>query len=153
MKLSVTIEDVRLKSNLKVNQTLTFTEKSFFYTSLGFTRSHSYPLDDFPGFYHLIAGSYKSDKPVNITGIDKAHLKCDCINGCIVNGVREPILYFFALSSPPRHKNYIESGIKLFKKIKKSVLSHITFYFEDDNYKPVDFNTETISFTCQLIKI
>ena len=37
VKVSVTIDDVRLKSNLKTNQTLIFTEKSFFYTSLGFT--------------------------------------------------------------------------------------------------------------------
>ena len=29
----------------------------------------------------------------------------------------------------------------------------MTFYFEDDDHKPVDFNNETISFTCQLIKI
>ena len=35
----------------------------------------------------------------------------------------------------------------------KPVLSHITFYIEDDDHKAVDFNNETISFTCQLIKI
>ena len=101
VKVSVKIDDIRLKSNLKTNQTLIFTEKSFFYTILGFTRSRSYPLDDIDGFYQLIAGSYKSDKPINITGIDKIHLKCDCIEGSIVNGIREPILYSFALSSPP----------------------------------------------------
>ena len=50
-KISVTIDDVRLKSNLKTIQTLTFTEKSFFNTILGFTRSHSYPPDDTDGFY------------------------------------------------------------------------------------------------------
>ena len=105
------------------------------------------------GFYQLIAGSYKSDKPVNITGVDKIHLKCDSIQGSIVNGVREPILYSFALSSPPGHKIYKEPRVKLFKKINKSVLSHITFCFEDDDYKPVDFHGETISFTCQVIKI
>ena len=153
VKVSITIDDIRLKSNLKINQTLIFTEKSFFYTILGFTRSHSYPLDDIEGFYQLIAGSYKSEKPINITGIDKIHLKCDCIQGSIVNGIREPILYSFALSSPPGHKIYKEPRIKLFKKVNKSILSHITFYFEDDDYKPVDFNNETISFTCQLIKI
>ena len=86
MKVNITIDDVRLKCNLKTNQTLSFTEKSFFYTNLGFTISRSYPLDDIDGFCQLIAGSYKSDKPINITGIDKIHLKCDCINGSIVNG-------------------------------------------------------------------
>ena len=153
VKVSITIDDIRLKSNLKINQTLIFTEKSFFYTILGFTQSHSYPLDDIDGFYQLIAASYKSDKPINITGIDEINLKCDCIQGSIVNGKREPILYSFGLSSPPGHKIYKEPRVKLFKKINKSVLSHITFYFEDDDHKTVDFHNETISFTCQPIKI
>ena len=153
VKVNITIDDVRLKSNLKINQTLIFTKRSFFYTTLGFTQSRSYPLDDIDSHYQIIAGSYKSDKPINITGIDKIHLKCDCIQGSIVNGIREPILYSFALSSPPGHKIYKEPRVKLFKKINKSILSHITFYFEDDDHKAVDFNNETISFTCQLIKI
>ena len=153
VKVNITIDDIGLKSNLKINQTLIFTERSFFYTILGFTQSRSYPLDDIDSHYQIIAGSYKSDKPINITGIDKIHLKCDCIHGSIVNGIREPILYSFGLSSPPGHKIYKEPRVKLFKKVNKSVLSHITFYFEDDDYKPVDFHGETISFTCQLIKI
>ena len=106
VKVNITIDDMRLKSNLKINQTLIFTEKSFFYTILGFTQSRSYPLDDIDVFYQLIPGSYKSDKPINITGIDKIHLKCDCIQGSIVNGIREPILYSFASSRPPGHKIY-----------------------------------------------
>ena len=114
VKVNVTIDDVRLKSDLKTNQTLIFTEKSFFYTILRFTQSKFYPLDDIDGFYQLIAGLYTSDRPINITGINKIHLKCDCINGSIVNGVREPILYSFALSSPPGRKIYKEPGVKLF---------------------------------------
>ena len=39
VKVNITIDDIRLKSNLKINQTLIFTEKSFFYTILGFTQS------------------------------------------------------------------------------------------------------------------
>ena len=104
VKVNITIDDIKLKSNLNTNQTLIFTERSFFYTILGFTQSRSYPLDDIDSHYQIIAGSYKSDKPINITGIDKIHLKCDCIQGSIVNGIREPILYSFALSSPPGHK-------------------------------------------------
>ena len=70
VKVNVTKDDIRLKANLKTNQTLIFIEKSFFYTISGFTRSRSYPLDDIDGFYQLIAGSCKSDKTINITGID-----------------------------------------------------------------------------------
>ena len=87
VKVSVTIDDVRLKTNLKMNQTLIFTEKSLFYSILGFTRSQSYPLDDIGGFYHMISGSYKSDRPINISGVDKIHINCDCIQGSIVNGM------------------------------------------------------------------
>ena len=101
----------------------------------------------------MIAGSYESNKPINITGIDKVHLKCDCIQGSIMNGTRQTNLYSFALDQPPNHKIHKELRIKLFKKINKRVLSHITFYLEDDDYKPVDFKNEIVSFTCQLIKI
>ena len=153
VKIDITIDERKYKTDLKINQTLLFTNKSFFNTILGFTQSHSYPLEDIEGFYQLIAGSYKSERPINITGIDKVHLKCDCVDGSIVNGTREPILYSFALDQPPGHKIYKEPKVKLFKKINKRVLSHITFYLEDDDYKPVDFNNEIISFTCQLIKI
>ena len=153
VKIDINIDERKYKIDLKINQTLIFRNNSFFYTILGFTQSHSYPLDDIEGFYQLIAGSYKSDKPINITGIDKVHLKCNVVDGSIVNGIREPILYSFALDQPPGHKIYKEPKVKLFKKINKSVLSHITFYLEDDDYKAVDFNGEMISFTCQLIKI
>ena len=133
VKINVTIDDIRIKSILKINHTLIFTHKSFFYALLGFTQSHQGPLKDIEGSYQILAGSYKSDKPINITGIDKIHLKCDCIQGSIVNGIREPILYSFALISPPGHKIYEEPRVKLLKKVNKSVLSHITFYFEDDD--------------------
>ena len=153
IKINVSIDERKYKTDLKINQTLIFTNKSFFYTILGFTQSHFYPLDDIDGFYQLIAGSYKSDKPINIAGIDKVQIKCDFIDGSKMNGAREPILYSFALDQPPGHKIYKEPKVKLFKKINKSVLSHITFYFEDEDYKPVDFNNEIVLFTCQLIKI
>ena len=114
VKTSVTIDEEIYKSNLKINQTLIFTNKSFFYIILGFTQSHFYPLDDIDGFNQLTAGSYKSDEPINIRGTDKVHLKADCIQGYIVNGVRKPILYSLALDQPPGHNIYKEPRIKLF---------------------------------------
>ena len=75
------------------------------------------------------------------------------MQGSIVNGIRKPILYSFAFSSPPGHKIYKEPRIKLLKKINKSLLSHITFSFEDDDHKSVDFHAETIYFISQLDKI
>ena len=101
----------------------------------------------------MIAGSYKSDRPIDIAAVDKVHLKSDCIRGSMVNGVREPTLYSFALSVPPGYKLYKEPRVKLCKKINNSALSHITFYPEVDDHKPVDFSKKTVSFTSQLIKI
>ena len=139
VKLSNTIDDIRLKSNLKNNQTLIFTKRSFFYTLLGFVESQLGVLGDSPGFVQLILGSYKSDKSINITGIDKVRLKCECVNGSIINGVRQAILYNFALSLPTGHKVYKEPRIKLFEKINKPVLSHIVFYLEVGDHKPYLF--------------
>ena len=101
----------------------------------------------------MIAGTYRSDKPINFTGIDKIHIKADRVNGTIVNGIREPILYSFALDMPAGHKIYKEPKLKRLRKKNKSVLSHIKFYLEDDDHKPIIFNGGTISFTCQLFKI
>ena len=146
VKINVTVDERKHKTDLKTNQTLLFTNKNFFYTILGFIQSHSYALNDIDGFYQLIPGSYRSEKPINITGTDKVPLKAVCIDGTIMNGTREPISYSFGLDQPPRHKIYRYYTIK-------SVPSHITFYLEDDDYKAVDFNNQIVSFTCQLIKI
>ena len=59
---------------------------------LGFTQR------DYPSRTHT------SEKPVMITTTDKVHLKCDCVEGSIVNGIREQILFSFNLSAPPGYK-------------------------------------------------
>ena len=100
---------------------------------------------DIEGFIRKIPDINKRDKPVNTTGIAKIHLGRDCFTGSIVNGIREPILFSFGLSSPTGHERYKEPRIKPFKLI-NLFLSHITFNLEDDDHKAVDFNRETISF-------
>ena len=102
-------------------------------------------------FVQNIPGSHKSEKLIKITGIDKIHSKCDCIIGRFVNGVREPIFFSFALNKPPGHKFHREPRVKLSKKNKQTVLSHITFYLKDDGHIPVNLYCETISFTCYKI--
>ena len=153
MKESFTIDDFGSKSNLQFIQTLITFEKSLFYKIIGFTQSLLGVLGDIDEIFQLIPGGYKSDKPVNFTGMDKTHLKYDCINGSIVNGIREPIFFSFPLDQPARHKIQKEPGIELFKNVNEPILPHISFYLEDNNHKSIDFNGETISFTCQLIKI
>ena len=92
--------DIRLKSNLNNDKTIRFIRKSFWST---FTESHSGVSGYLPGFVQLIRGNWKSDLLNNIAGVDKVHLKCDCISGSIVNGVREPILVSFVLWPLPPH--------------------------------------------------
>ena len=96
VKVGVTTDDIRLKSNLYNNQTPVFTKKPLFSAVLGFAQSHSGPVGHIEGFIHLITGSYKNHKPNINTGIDKVDLKCDCFNNNNVNGVPERFLYKFA---------------------------------------------------------
>ena len=146
------IDDIRLRSNLTTNKTIRLTEKSF---SIKNT-IQSIPFRSFSQHFRLCSTdsrNLQSDNPIILTRTDKVHLKDDCIQGSIVNVRREAILYSFAPSSPPGRKIYKEPRMKLFEKINKSVLSHKTFYLEDDDHKPVDFKRETVSFTCKLIEI
>ena len=104
---------------------------SEFKKSLGFTNI------DYP------ARTHKSEKPVLIKTTDKVHLKCDCVDGSIVNGILEQILFSFNLSAPPGCKIIKEPNIILYLKINKTRLDSIQFFLEDSNYHPVGFNSET----------
>ena len=96
---------------------------------------------------------YVSDKILNLTTTDKIHLKCDAIEGSVVCGLRQPILYSFVLDKLPGYKVFSEPETIHYKKINKSVLNTITFYLEDDNNEEVNSNGETLTFTQQRIKI
>ena len=115
VKVKITIDDIRLKSNLTTNKTIRFTKKSFFYTKLVFSESYSRVLGEIEGFIQLTPATYKSDKRLNITGIDKNQLKC--INENIVNGIREPFLKSFGLTSLPVI-NYLKNLEQNFSKTK-----------------------------------
>ena len=121
---------------------LRFDERSFLHTLLGFTPYWDYKPPDL----------YTSDKILNLNTINKIHLKCDCIDGSIQDGIRQPKLYSFVLDKKPGFKIFYEPETIHYKKFKKSVLNTITFYLEDDNNKEVDFNQETLTFTLQMIK-
>ena len=84
---------------------------------------------------------------------NKIHLKCDCIDGSIQDGVRQPILFSFGLDKPSGYKIFCEPETIHYKKINKSVLNTITFYLDDNNNEVVNFNGETLTFTLQMIKI
>ena len=132
--------------------TLRFDEKSFFHTLLGFTPYWDYKPTN--AIHANPPGVYSSDKVIlNLNTINKIHLKCDCIDGSIQDGVRQPILYSFVLDKPSGYKIFCEPETIHYKKINNSVLNTVTFYLEDDNNKEVNFNQETLTFTLQMIKI
>ena len=144
--IDVEYDDITMKTKLVVRYgiiAIRFDEKSFFSTILGFTS----------GWDYKSYNKYTSQKIVNLGSTNKINLKCDVINGSIVDGFRKPILYSFVLDKLPGYKVFSEPETIHYKKINKSVLNTLTFYLEDDNKEEVDFNGETLTFTLQMIKI
>ena len=131
------------EQDILVLGTLKFDKRSFFHTLLGFV----------PYWDYKSPGVYTSDKILNLNTTNKIQLKCDVNDGCVVDGVRQPILYSFVLDKKPGYKIFSEPETIHYKKINKFVLNTTTFYLEDDNNKEVDFNQETLTFTLQMIKI
>ena len=120
-----------------------FDEQSFSSTVLGFT----------PGWDYKHYNKYISQKILNLGSTNKIHLKCDIIDGSVVDGVRQPILYSFVLDKKPGYKVFCEPETIHYKKTNKSVLNTMTFYLEDNNNTEVNFNGETLTFMLQMIKI
>ena len=144
--IDIEYDDITMKIKLDVRSgiiAIRFDEKSFFSTVLGFT----------PGWDYKHYNKYTSQKVVNLGSTNKIHLKCDCIDGSVVDGLRQPILYSFVLDKLPGYKVFCEPETIHYKKINKSVLNTITFYLENNNNEEVDFNGETLTFTLQMIKI
>ena len=113
-------DDISRKTKLVVSNGIIakrFDEKSFFSTILGFT----------PGWDYKHYDKYVSQKIVNLSNMNKRHLKCDCIDGSVVNGVRQPILFTFVLDKPSGYKILSEPETIHFKKINKSLLNTILF--------------------------
>ena len=67
VKVNITHDDIRLRSNLATNKTIRCTKKSFVFLVIGFVESCSWVLDDNPGSVQLIPGFYKNEKPSNNT--------------------------------------------------------------------------------------
>ena len=86
--------------------TLRFDERSFFHSLLGFP----------PYCVYKPSGVYISDKNSNLNTVNKIHLKCDVIDGSVVSGIRQPILYSFVLDKKPGNKVFSEPETIHYKK-------------------------------------
>ena len=93
----------------------------FLHTLLGFTLYWDYKPNN-------SSGVFTSDKTLNLSTTTKIHLKCDVIDGFVVNGLRRPILYSFVLNKLPGYKVFCEPETVHFRIINKSILNAITFF-------------------------
>ena len=104
--------------------------------------------------YKRYEKEYCNEKKIrNLSTIDKIHLTCDCIDGSVLNSVRQPIVFCFVLDKSPGYKVFREPETIHYKKINKSVLNTISFYSENENNEEVNLNGETLTFPLQMIKI
>ena len=107
--IDIEYDDITMKTKLVVRYgiiAIRFDEKSFFSTVLGFNSGWDYK------FYN----KYTSQKIVNLGSTNKIHLKCDCIDGSVVTGVRQPIFYSFVLDKLPGYKVFSEPETIHYKK-------------------------------------
>ena len=108
-KILIRLDDSTRKTKLIVSSgiiAIRFDEKSFFSTILGFTAGWDYK--------HY--NQYLSQKIVKLSTTKKKHLKCDVIDGSVVDGVRKPILYSFVLDKPSGYKVFCEHETIHYKK-------------------------------------
>ena len=111
-EILIRLDDITRKTKLVVRSgiiAIRFDEKSFSSTILGFT----------PGWDYKHYNQYLSQKIVNLSNTNKIHLKCDAIDGSVVNGVRQPILYSFVLDKPAGYKIFCEPETIHYKKNKQ----------------------------------
>ena len=67
-----------------------FDESSFFNGILGFNRNW-----DYRHYFESIVQKF-----VNLSSTNKTHLKCDVIDGSVVDGLRQPVLFSFVMDEP-----------------------------------------------------
>ena len=71
-------------------------------------------------------------------------MKCDVIDGSVVNGLRQPLPFSFVLGKQSGCKFFLNQKQSITKK--KSVLNTITFYLDDDNHEEVNFSRRNFDF-------
>ena len=109
--IDIEYDDITMKTKLVVRYgiiAIRFDERSVFNTVLGFT----------PGWDYKQYNKYTRQKILNLGGTNKIHLKCDCIDGSVVDGVRQPILFSFVLDKPAGYKVFCEPKTIHYKKNK-----------------------------------
>ena len=98
--IEIEYDDISMKTKISLKYkggqrkfgwgTLRFNKRSFFHTLLGFEPYWYFKPNQ---FYHLKNPTvYISGKILKLSTTNKIYLKCDIIDGSVVNGLRQPIL-------------------------------------------------------------
>ena len=96
------------------------------------------------------AGSYTSQKIVDIMGFSNINIHCNVISGVKDIGNNIHILYTFNLTEPPGYLiNIIPTNI-LYQNVTKDRIEYIEFHLKDEHGRRIDFNGDVLSFTLHL---
>ena len=121
-EILIRVDDITRKTKLVARSgiiAIRFDENSFFSTILGFI----------PGWDYKHYNQYLGQKIVNLNGTNKIHLKCDVIDGSVVNGIRQPILYSFVLDKPSGYKVFCQPETIHYKKNKQNCFEYYNILF------------------------
>ena len=66
---------------------------------------------------------------MKLSTVEEIHLKCVVIDGSVVNGLRQPILYSYVSDKPPRYKSLCASETMQSFKTKKICLENENVFF------------------------
>ena len=95
----------------------------------------------------------KSGTNFKIPGIHEIQLSSGSANGSIVNGVRKPFLFSLEFDKTQILRILKTPKSKHFQKNLKPLIIEIRFFLQNDVFKRVIFNGETIVFTVSLMKL
>ena len=126
--IDIEFDDITMKTKLDLRSgiiAISFDEKSFFSAMLGFN----------PHWAFENYNEYIIQKLIKLTTTTGIHLKCDVIDGSVVNGLRQPILYSFFVDKLSSYRVFSEPETIYYRKINKTVSNTITFYVEGDNHE------------------
>ena len=109
IEIAIEFDEISTKTKLVANSgiiALKFDEQSFFSTVVGFTSGWDYK--------HYI--KYTSQKFVNLGNTIKIHLKSVVIDGSVIDGLRQPVLYSFVSDNYPDTKCFANQKQYVIKK-------------------------------------
>ena len=120
--IAIDFDHITMKNKLVVRPgiiAIKFNENSFCCTVLGFNHGWDYK--------HYI--EYISQNIAYLSTTNKLHLKCDVIDGSVVNGIQKTILFRFILDKPAGYKVFCEPETINYKKNKQICFEHNNILF------------------------